>query len=30
MTDHGAVTPPDLIETELEGTALLTNSTLNK
>jgi malate dehydrogenase (oxaloacetate-decarboxylating) len=30
MTDEGPTTQPDLIETELEGTALLTNPMLNK
>ena len=30
MSNEGATTQPDLIETELEGTALLTNPMLNK
>jgi malate dehydrogenase (oxaloacetate-decarboxylating) len=30
MSNEGAITQPDLIETELEGTALLTNPMLNK
>src|SRR2546423_13877209 len=30
MTNQGPITPPDVIETELEGTALLTNPMLNK
>src|SRR5438552_5496905 len=30
MTNEGPTTQPDLIETELEGTALLTNPMLNK